>query len=202
MEDFHIIHRSELLWTGAALFLAFVLKFGFTQAARKVGKLGDFNKVRTNLIVKYISIAITFIVFAVLTLIWGVNFKDLSVLLSSVFAVLGVALFAQWSILSNITAGVIIFFSYPFKIGNTVRIMDKEITDPGNPDENIFVIEDIRAFHLHLRKRNGEILTYPNSLVLQKGVALISTYDELLNKRFQESGITKIGGTTRKRLVC
>jgi small-conductance mechanosensitive channel len=129
---------------------------------------------------------ITLTVVAALTLIWGVNFRDLGLLLSSVFAVIGVALFAQWSILSNITAGVIIFFSYPFKIGNTVRIMDKEISYSENPEENVFIIEDIKAFHLHLRRKNGEILTYPNNMVLQKGVALISTYNEQLDNQFDQ----------------
>ncbi len=186
MEEFITVHKSEILWSSITLLVVIILKFGFSQAVRKVGKIGDFNQVRTNLIVKYISIALTLVAIALLTLIWGVNFRDLGVLLSSVFAVIGVALFAQWSILSNITAGVIIFFSYPFKIGNTIRIMDKEIADAEAINENIFVIEDIRAFHLHLRRRNGEILTYPNSLVLQKGVSLVSTYNEQLSDQFEQ----------------
>jgi len=177
MEEFLLNHRDELVSTLVVFALLLILKFVFTKAAKKVGKLGDFNPVRTNLIVKYISIALTIIALAAFTLIWGVNYKDLGVLLSSVFAVIGVALFAQWSILSNITAGVIIFFSFPFKIGNTIRILDKELLDPEKPEKETFVIEDIRAFHLHLRKNNGEILTYPNNMVLQKGVILVSTYD-------------------------
>jgi len=186
MEDFLLINKSELLWTAITIFIAVILKFGLSQAARKVGKIGEFNQVRTNLIIKYISFALTFLSIAVLTLIWGVNFKDLGVLLSSVFAVIGVALFAQWSIISNVTAGVILFFSYPFKIGNTIRIMDKEISISEDLNENIFVIEDIRAFHLFLRRRNGEILTYPNSLVLQKGVGVVSIYNDQLNDQFDQ----------------
>ncbi|QLG46754.1 mechanosensitive ion channel domain-containing protein [Costertonia aggregata] len=178
MEEFITAHKSELLSSLITFVLVLILKFGFTKAVRKVGKLGDFNQVRTNLIIKYISIALTMTSLAVLTLIWGVNFKDLGVLISSVFAVIGIAFFAQWSILSNVTAGVIIFFSYPFKIGNTIRIFDKEINDTPEPVKDIFVIEDIRAFHLHLRRNNGEMVTYPNSLILQKGVALISSFDD------------------------
>ena len=191
MEEFFTTHRSELLWSLITLVVAFIFKLGFTKAARKVGKIGDFNQVRTNLIIKYISIALTLTAIAALTLIWGVNFKDVGLLLSSMFAVLGVALFAQWSILSNITAGVIIFFSFPFKIGNTVRIMDKELSDSENLDDNIFVIEDIKAFHLHLRRRNGEILSYPNNMVLQKGVSLVSTYNEQLNNQFEQNSSEK-----------
>lgn len=178
MTKFFINHQEELLRSFITIAVVLILKFVFTKAVKKVGKLGDFNKVRTNLIIKYISIALTIIAIAVLTLIWSVNFKDLGALLASIFAVIGVALFAQWSILSNITAGVIIFFSYPFKIGNTIRIFDKEIHKTDKNGEETFVIEDIRAFHLHLRRGNGEILTYPNSLVLQKGVSLVQTYNE------------------------
>ena len=176
MKEFIADHRAELTYSLIALLLILVLKFVFTKIVKKVGKLREINPVRTNLIIKYISIALTIMALAALTFIWGVNYKDLGILVSSVFAVIGVALFAQWSILSNITAGVIIFFSFPFKIGNTIRILDKEILTPENPENDVFLIEDIRAFHMHLRRNNGEILTYPNNLILQKGVVLIATY--------------------------
>ena len=35
------------------------------------------------------------------------------------------------------------------------------------------LIEDIKAFHLHLRTDEGELITYPNNLILQKAVSLI-----------------------------
>ena len=71
-----------------------------------------------------------------------------------------------WSILSNITSGVIMFFSFPYKVGDKIKIHDKDF-----PIEAI--IEDIRAFQLHLRQDNGDLVTYPNNLMLQKAVTLI-----------------------------
>ncbi|MFX0557141.1 mechanosensitive ion channel domain-containing protein [Maribacter sp. CXY002] len=188
MEEFIAIHKSELLSTLIILILAFTAKLILTSIVRKVGKIGEFNQVRTNLIVKYISIGLSLTIGAALTLVWGVNYKDLGVLVSSVFAVIGVALFAQWSILSNITAGVIIFFSFPFKIGNTIQILDKELLDSEHLEKENLIIEDIKAFHLHLRKANGEVLTYPNNMILQKGVILVSTYRE-------QEGQDSIGGS-------
>ncbi|WP_036154110.1 mechanosensitive ion channel domain-containing protein [Maribacter forsetii] len=178
MKEFIAEHHNELIYSLIVLLVILVLKFLFTTAVKKVSKISEFNPVRTNLIIKFINIALTIISVVALTFVWSVDYQDLGVMLSSVFAVIGVALFAQWSILSNITAGVILFFSFPFKIGNTIRILDKELLDPNNSDLDQFVIEDIRAFHLHLRRSNGEILTYPNNLVLQKGVILISTYQQ------------------------
>jgi small-conductance mechanosensitive channel len=102
-----------------------------------------------------------------------VNIREIGLILSSVFAVIGVAMFAQWSILSNVTAGIILFFSFPFKIGDRIQILDKDLESSGT-----YLIEDIRAYHLHLRKENGQLVTYPNNLMLQKAVCVIS--DEIL----------------------
>ena len=63
----------------------------------------------------------------ILIVLWGVDTKNIFLTLSSVFAVVGIALFAQWSVLSNITAGVILFFSSAYRIGNYIKILDKDL---------------------------------------------------------------------------
>lgn len=165
-EDFLTVYQSELLATLICIAIVLFLRFVSVQAIRKIGKLRGINVVRTKLVSKYISFALATIAAIVLIFIWGVDFKELGLVMSSVFAVIGVALFANWSILSNITAGVILFFWYPFKIGDRIRVHDSEFLEE-------VVILDIAAFHLHLKKDNGEILTYPNNLLLQKGVVRI-----------------------------
>lgn len=101
-----------------------------------------------------------------LLIIWGVKLEDLGLVLSSFFAILGVALFATWSILSNISAGIILFFSFPFKIGDRIKIQDDDF-----PLEAI--ITDVRAFYVELKTDEGTLVTYPNNLFLQKGVLLL-----------------------------
>ena len=54
--------------------------------------------------------------------------------------------------------------------------MDKEIELPNE----VYLIEDIRAFHIHLRRSNGELFTYPNNMMLQKAIALAQTYENTL----------------------
>lgn len=168
MEDFFIRHQNELLSSAITIAVVIVIRFITNKAIKKVGRISDLDRSRTRLVTKYFSFGFSTLTLLALILIWGVNVKELSLLLSSVFAVIGVALFAQWSILSNITAGIILFFSFPFKIGDRVQIMDKEIESSGT-----YLIEDIRAYHLHLRKENGELLTYPNNLMLQKAVLVV-----------------------------
>jgi small-conductance mechanosensitive channel len=74
---------------------------------------------------------------------------------------------AQWSILSNITSGIILFFSFPFKIGDTIHIHDKDFPV-------IAEIEDISAFYISMVNKDGERVIYPNNLLLQKGVSIIN----------------------------
>ncbi|SNR15780.1 mechanosensitive ion channel domain-containing protein [Tenacibaculum jejuense] len=104
--------------------------------------------------------------FFVLLLILGIEFKQFGVFASSILAVLGVGFFAQWSMLSNLTASVILFFYHPMRIGNTVKILDKEYDLTGE-------IKDITGFYVLLyipeTKRH---ITIPNIVMLYKGIEL------------------------------
>jgi small-conductance mechanosensitive channel len=169
MKEFYLNYQNEILGTfiwGLVLFITRTLSI---KIIRKVSRIGDMDMLRSRLIIKYVSVGHTILLVIALILIWGVPFQDIGVVLSSVFAVIGVALFASWSILSNITAGVILFFTFPFKIGDKIRILDKDLHEPLE-----CVIEDIRAFYLYLRTSNGELVTYPNNLFLQKAVSLVA----------------------------
>lgn len=168
MNELLINYQNEIVGTLLTLGALAVTRFISIKAIRKVGRISDLNEIRTRLIIKYVAVGHFLLMIAILLLIWGVNIRELGLIISSVFAVIGVALFASWSILSNVTAGVILFFSFPYKIGDRIRIWDKEFEG-----ESEFVIEDIRAYHVHLRKDNGELITYPNNLFLQKAVSLL-----------------------------
>ncbi|GAA4324487.1 mechanosensitive ion channel family protein [Pontixanthobacter gangjinensis] len=168
MYEILITYREQLLYSLAVLIILMVIQFAMKKAANKVGKRSEINITRTRLMFKYINILILLIAAFLLAFAWGVGLTDLSLIFSSVFAVIGVALFAIWSILSNITSGIIMFFSFPYKIGDTIKIHDKDLPIEAE-------IEDIKAFHLHLRTAEGELITYPNNLILQKAVSLIAT---------------------------
>ena len=166
MYEVFSLYRTEISYTVVTVFVLLIVQFLLKKAAHRVGKRSEINFTRTKLMFKYINILILFIAFFLLAIAWGMGLTELSLIFSSVFAVIGVALFAIWSILSNITSGVILFFSFPYKIGDKIKIHDKDL-----PIEAI--IEDIKAFNLHLRTLEGELITYPNNLILQKAVSLV-----------------------------
>ncbi|HET7361764.1 MAG TPA: mechanosensitive ion channel domain-containing protein [Salinimicrobium sp.] len=166
MEELFTDYKWQIVYTVVTVGVLLIFQFILKKTAQRVGRKSDIQITRTRLMFKYINILIVLIASFLLALAWGVGIKDLSLIFSSVFAVIGVALFAIWSILSNITAGIILFFSFPYKIGDKVEIHDKDFPIKA-------VIEDIKAFHLHLRTLEGELITYPNNLILQKAVSLI-----------------------------
>jgi len=166
MIDIFYTYQNEIIYTTIIVVSLLIIQFTMKKAAHKVGKQSEIHITRTRLMFKYINILISLIAIFALAIAWGVGLKDLSIYFSSIFAVIGVALFAIWSILSNITSGIILFFSFPYKIGDRIRIHDKDAPIVG-------VIDDIKAFHIHLINDEGELVTYPNNLILQKAVSLI-----------------------------
>ena len=166
MYTFYKTYQTEIIYTAILLIILLIIRAIIVIAVKKIGKRSGTTEARAILIGRYATVTILLIGFLIELFILGADFGDISLLFSSVFAVIGIALFAIWSILSNVTSGVIMFFSFPYKVGDKIKIHDKDY-----PIEAI--IEDIRAFQLILREDNGNLVTYPNNLILQKAVTLI-----------------------------
>jgi len=159
-------YQTELIASGIVILVLAVIRFFSHMLIRKIGRKSGINDARIKLISRYVTVTLVLIAILIEAFVFGARREDLAVVFSSVFAVIGIGLFAVWSILSNITSGVIMFFSFPYKVGDKIQIHDKDF-----PIEAI--IEDIRAFQVHLRLDNGDLVTYPNNLMLQKAVTLV-----------------------------
>ncbi len=164
MMEFLTSYSRELIATGIMMLTLGILRYIVIQLIKKYAIKSEVLEYRKNLVIKYISVFFTSLFFIGLIMIWGVKSDDLFVTISSVLTVIGVALFAQWSILSNITSGFIVLFSFPFKIGDTIKIHDKDFPIEGE-------IISIHTFYTLVKTLEGELVTYPNSLFLQKGIS-------------------------------
>jgi small-conductance mechanosensitive channel len=159
-------YKNGLIITGFLLLFLLIVRFILTTLITKISRKNGINIARIHLINRYVSVTLFLIALIIIPFIFDAKIEQLVVLFSSVFAVIGIGLFAIWSILSNITSGIIMFISFPYKIGDKIQIHDKDFPLEG-------IIEDIRAFQLHLRLENGNLVTYPNNLILQKAVTLV-----------------------------
>jgi small-conductance mechanosensitive channel len=115
------------------------------------------------MVVSHILLALLMVV--VLSIIWGVDIRGLLVLASSMIAVIGVALFAAWSLLSNITAFFILLGQKAFAEGMEVRVIDG-----GNYLEGKIV--EINLFSTVLRTKDNEQVVYPNNLLVSRPVVV------------------------------
>lgn len=169
--NFFDTFTRELIATGILFVIVILLRLTVAKLVRSFAKRSQTIEHRTRLVIKYIHLLINILATLSLIIIWGVQTKDIFIALSSITTVVGVAMFAQWSILSNITSGIILFFSFPFKIGDFILIHDKDFPIEAE-------IEDIGAFHVYLKTKAGEIIVYPNNLMLQKGISILKHPDE------------------------
>lgn len=163
--------ETQIILT-AALFGAMLAMMYLTKLSlRKFTLLRSIDANRRKVILNLIYFSIYILTFILLGIIWGVNMNQLTLFVSSVLAVLGVGFFAQWSILSNLTSSVILFFNHPVRIGDRIRILDKDFDLTGE-------VTDISGFFFFMTTDKGEHITLPNNLVMQKGIELIKAGEE------------------------
>ena len=176
--DFLQEYLYQIIATCILILISIILRIASRRAVRRYSKASHLLEHRSTLVLKYISFFITMISMIAIFILWGVRPKDIILTVSSLFTIIGVAMIAEWSILSNVTAGIILLLSFPFKIGDTIRIHDKDFPIEAE-------IDDIRAFHTLFRTKEGELISYPNILLLKKGVTIIK-YDVLESKDFTD----------------
>ena len=164
-------YTPEILTTIILLVSVSVIRFAVSTLIKRYAKHAEIYEHRAVLVSKYINIVIMLLTLAGIFIIWGVKTDQIYIAFTSVITIIGVAFFAQWSILSNITSGMILFFSFPFRIGDTIKIHDKDFPIEAE-------IEDISAFHVNLRTKEGERIIFPNNLLLQKGISILPTHYE------------------------
>jgi small-conductance mechanosensitive channel len=156
----------KIIVSAVFIFIIFpVVRFVIKKLVGNVAKLNLYAERRALMIKKTLNGMNIFVLITILIGIWGVDTKNILVAMSSVFAVIGIAFFAQWSIISNITAGIVVYFSLNLKIGDKIKILDKDFPIEGS-------IIDIKTFYVYLETDEGEKIIYPNSLILQKGISV------------------------------
>lgn len=163
---FMTLKEYDLLLAMLFIFIYWLLKRSTEKAIITLAQKKTVDATRTAFINRCFSIIYFGFLFATYLIVSGIGYGNFSIFISSVFTVIGVGFIAQWSILSNITASFLIFFVFPYRIGDSIVVAD------GDGIEG--KILDIKMFHTLIRHPEGNIITYPNSLLLQKSVTKVT----------------------------
>jgi len=153
----------QLLETVILLAVSLFIKVLATKSVNRFLMQFDFDIKRKRITVRIINLFLWIFIAIVLAGIWNINKEGLVVFITSIITVMGVAFFAQWSILSNITASLILFFNHPMKIGETIWILDKEYDIEGE-------LMDISFFFMYIKTKEDHLITIPTSVVLSKTI--------------------------------
>ncbi len=157
LDHFKIVESLIIILIGT------IIKIMITNSLRKIRIKFGFQKTRVLIINRIITFLVYAAVVVLIAFIWGVDERQLIAYITSFLTILGIAFFAQWSILSNITAGLILYINYPVKIGDSITILEKDNNITGE-------INDVGAFFITLKTEEGELITIPNGVILQKNI--------------------------------
>lgn len=164
--------QLKIIFTLALVICLVIVILLTNRALKKFALLKAIEPHRKKVISSILYFTYYLIAIFIFIAILGVELKQFAIFVSSILAVLGVGFFAQWSLLSNLTASFILFFYHPIRIGDNIRILDKDYDLKGK-------VKDIRGFYLLLKTVDGQLITIPNAILLQKGIELLkSTEDE------------------------
>ena len=158
-------HTIQIIETIIVLVLYIITFFLTKTIINNALKNTQLQRARRKMVIKAIQLTVGLIAIMLIAGIWGLNQNELAIFASSIFTALGIAFFAKWSLLANISASVILFFNHPLKIGDKIKVIDKDCPFEGE-------ISDLTYFFVHLTTDQGELITVPNSLILEKAISV------------------------------
>ncbi len=153
--------QIQIIETLTVLVLTIIVNRFTSVLLKKISSNFEFQQERLRLIVKIKNIIINLIAGVLILTIWSVNQDQIILFITSFLTILGITLFAQWSLLCNITSGIILFVNHPTKVGDHITIMDNEFNISG-------IISDIGLFFILIKTDENETITVPNVVILQK----------------------------------
>lgn len=156
----------KILQSVFLLVILLLIRYTCARVIKKRYLKANFDIVRKEITIKLLNILFFVVLAFSLAGIWGLSGAEVFAYISSLLTILGVAFFAQWSLLSNITSGLILFFNHPLKIGDYVEIIDKDFPMAGR-------VENITLFFLHLRNKQNQVYTLSNTIVTQKTMRIM-----------------------------
>ncbi len=151
----------KIIETAIVVFLFIVIRVILRKMITRAGVKYNYQRSRIKISKKIASTLLFVVGLTSLLMIWGVDQSELLFFISSALTVMGIALFAQWSILSNITSGLIIYLNHSVKIGDTISIIDRDFEVEGR-------VSAIGIFFLTLKTEEDDEITIPCNIFLQK----------------------------------
>ncbi len=170
MELYKIQFFETLIILGCYIMLYFIFKTvinGFLKRTR-------LERSRRKMAIRAVQLFSTIATIILLTGVWGFKQNEIALFASTILTALGIAFFAQWSFLSNITSSILIFFNHPAKLGDYIKVLHKDYHYEGE-------ITDMNYFFVHIKTDNNDVVTIPNSHFFETPFSIIANKNKTDN---------------------
>jgi small-conductance mechanosensitive channel len=154
-------YKLQIIETLVILGIYILLYFAFKIIINNFLKETRIYRGRRKMAIRTIQLFTTITAIILLTGVWGFKQNEIALFATSILTAFGIAFFAQWSLLSNITSSILIFFNHPVKLGDSIKLLHKDYQYEGE------VIE-LNYFFVYIKTRDNEIITIPNSHFFDK----------------------------------
>ena len=160
------LYKIQIIET-AAVIVGYIITYYITKNfVNNSLKHTNIQRGRRKMIIKAVQLLSFLMAIVLVSAIWGLKQNEIAVYVGTILTAIGIAFFAQWSLLSNVTSSLLLFFNHPVKIGDKIKVLDKDCPFEGE-------VTDLTYFFIHVKTDEGEITTIPNSVLLQKPVSVI-----------------------------
>jgi len=161
MKTLNIQIIESIIIVSCYIILYFILKIFINNFLKKT----RLERNRRKMAIRSVQLFTTIAAIILLTGVWGFKQNEIALFASTIFTALGIGFFAQWSLLSNITSSILIFFNHPVKLGDYVKVLHKDYHYEGE-------VTEMNYFFVHIKTINNEIITIPNSHFFQKSFSV------------------------------
>ena len=161
MNAFNIQIIETLIILGCYIILYFIFKTVINNFLKKT----RLERSRRKMAIRAVQLFTTITAIILLTGVWGFKQNEIALFASTILTALGIAFFAQWSLLANITSSILIFFNHPIKLGDYVKVLHKDYHYEGE-------VTEMNYFFVHIKTNENEIITIPNSHFFEKSFSV------------------------------
>ena len=161
MQAFNIQIFETIIILACYIILYFIFKIVINNFLKKT----RLERSRRKMVIRAVQLFTTMTAIILLTGVWGFKQNEIALFASTILTALGIAFFAQWSLLSNITSSILIFFNHPVKLGDYIKVLHKEYNYEGE-------VTEMNYFFVHIKTDDNEIITIPNSHFFEKSFSV------------------------------
>ncbi|MBD3253029.1 mechanosensitive ion channel, partial [Candidatus Pacearchaeota archaeon] len=110
---------------------------------------GKIGKHRSVVLKRILNLSVWTAIIIAILVTWNVGLQNIWITITSFVALVAIGFFAVWSLLSNVIAGILIYLTKPFEIGNTIKILPEEIEGE---------VLEIRSFFIMIKDKKGNVI--------------------------------------------